>query len=67
MLSEISQSEKDKYHMISLMWNLRNKTDEHMGSVGGRGEREIEHKTLLRIQHQLRVDGRRWVGDGLDG
>ena len=25
MLSEISQSEKDKY-MISLMWNLRNKT-----------------------------------------
>ena len=25
MLSEISQSEKDKYHMISLMWNLINK------------------------------------------
>ena len=26
MLNEISQSEKDKYHMISLIWNLRNKT-----------------------------------------
>ena len=25
MLSETSQSEKDKYHMISLMWNLINK------------------------------------------
>ena len=25
MLSEISQSEKDKYHMISLVWNLLNK------------------------------------------
>ena len=25
MLSEISQSEKDKYRMISRMWNLRNK------------------------------------------
>ena len=25
VLSEISQSEKDKYHMISLMWNLMNK------------------------------------------
>ena len=25
MLSEISQSEKDMYHMISLMWNLINK------------------------------------------
>ena len=28
ILSEISQSEKDKHHMISLMWNLRYKTDE---------------------------------------
>ena len=36
MLSEISQSEKDKYHMITLMWNLRKKTDEHMG----RGEKK---------------------------
>ena len=25
MLSEISQLEKDKYHMISLIWNLMNK------------------------------------------
>ena len=25
MLSEMSQSEKDKYHVISLMWNLMNK------------------------------------------
>ena len=25
MLSEISQSEKDKYHMISLVWNVMNK------------------------------------------
>ena len=33
MLSEISQSEKDRYHMISLMWNLRN-TDEHRGREG---------------------------------
>ena len=28
MLSEISQLEKDEYHMISLMWDLRNKTNE---------------------------------------
>ena len=27
ILSEVNQSEKDKYHMISLMWNLRNKTN----------------------------------------
>ena len=27
MLSEISQSEEDKYHMISLMWSLRNTTN----------------------------------------
>ena len=28
---EISQSEKDKYFMVSLMWSLRKKTGEHMG------------------------------------
>ena len=33
-LNEISQPEKDKYHMISLMWNLRNTTDEHRGKEG---------------------------------
>ena len=26
-----NQSKKAKYHMISLMWNLRNKIEEHMG------------------------------------
>ena len=26
MLNEISQTEKDKYCMISLMWNLKNTT-----------------------------------------
>ena len=31
MLSKISQIEKEKYHMISLMWNLGNRTDEQMG------------------------------------
>ena len=30
MLREISQSEKDKYRMISLTWNLRNKRDEYI-------------------------------------
>ena len=30
VLSEICQSEKDKY-VISLVWNLRNKTDDNMG------------------------------------
>ena len=34
MLSEISQSEKDKYHVISLMWNSRNTADEHRGGEG---------------------------------
>ena len=31
MLNETNQSEKDKSHMISLMGNLRNKTDERRG------------------------------------
>ena len=28
ILSEVSQTEKDKYHMISLTWNLKNDTNE---------------------------------------
>ena len=45
MLSRISQSEKDKYCMISLMWNLGNKTDEHRGRE--KKKREANHKRLL--------------------
>ena len=48
--------------MISLMWNLRNKTDEHMGSRG-REERETNHKKLLMIENKLWADGRRWEGE----
>ena len=29
MLSEISQSEKDRYHIFTHMWNLRNLTEDH--------------------------------------
>ena len=32
--SEISQSEKDKYHVISLiMWNLKNKQTKEKGKI----------------------------------
>ena len=37
MLSKISQPEKDKYHMISHMWNLRNKK--------AKGKRETNQET----------------------
>ena len=66
--SEISPSEKDKYHMISLMWNLRNKTAEHIGREGeGREERETNHETLNDRQQTWLMEGGRWVGNGLDG
>ena len=28
ILSEVTQTEKDKYHTISLMWHLKNNTNE---------------------------------------
>ena len=37
-------SEEDKYHIISLMWNLRNKTDEHME----RGKKKDRRKQTIR-------------------
>ena len=46
MLSKIRQSVKDKYHMISLIWNLRNKTEDHRGREGKnkmKSERETNH------------------------
>ena len=45
-------------------WNLRSKTGEHMGSGGRVWERN--HKSLLMIENKLRVDGGKWVEDGLD-
>ena len=41
MLSEISQSEKDEYYMISRMWNLGNRTERER-----EGERETKKQTL---------------------
>ena len=55
MLSKISQSEKDKY-MISLMWNLRYKTDEHRERKNKiKTERKANHKRLLNTENKLRV------------
>ena len=33
-LSEISQSEKDRYHVFTHMWILRNLTEDHVGREG---------------------------------
>ena len=41
MLRETSQSGKDNYHMISLMWNLKDKTEEHRGREGKLKQDEI--------------------------
>ena len=38
------------------MWNLRNKTDEHMGR-GDKGKRETNDKRLLTIENKLRLVG----------
>ena len=42
MLSEISQAEKDRYHMFSLMWILRNLTEDQGGVEGGKKVTESE-------------------------
>ena len=48
MLNEINQSEKDKHHMILLMWNLRNKTNDHRRKKG-RGQ--TKKQTLNYREH----------------
>ena len=59
--------ERNILYDFTCMWNLRNKTDEHTGRRGGREERKTNHKRLLTRENKLRVDGGRWVGDGLCG
>lgn len=50
------------------MWNLRKKTDEHVGrGWEGKGEREINHKRLLMIENKLKVNGGRWRWMGYMG
>ena len=56
MLSKISQSEKDNHHMISLIWNLRNKTNK-----GGK-KRQTKKQTLkYKVQTDVYQKG---VGGG---
>ena len=38
MLSEISQTEKDKHQMISLMWNINKHMDKTVYWLPGEGE-----------------------------
>ena len=54
-----NQSEKDKYHMISLMQSLRNKIRGHKQREGKirKTKRETNHKRLLTIENKLRVTG----------
>ena len=43
-------------------------TDEHMGrGRKKKEEKETNHKRLLMIENKLRIDGRKWMGDGLHG
>ena len=61
ILSEVNQSEKDKYHMISLMWNLRNKTNKQREKK--REKRDKSGNRLLTIENKLMVT-RGEVGGG---
>ena len=47
------------------LWNLRNKTNE-CRERGKKGDREANYKRFLTTESKLSVDGRRWVGDGLN-
>ena len=60
MLCEINQSVKDKYRKIS-------QTKQMNIWEGEKREKETNHKRLLMIEKELRDDGGRWVGDGVDG
>ena len=59
MLSEVSQTEKDKYY-ITYMWNLENKTDECESNKKRNRLTDIENKLMV-------TSGEREVGRGKIG
>ena len=69
MLSEISQAEKNRCRMISLICEIGGNT-EKMREGRKReinAEREANRKRLLNTESKLRVAGGKVGGDGLEG
>ena len=65
MLSEISQSEKDRCHIFSLICGLRKLNKRQWGKGRGKNSykqrgRKANHKRLLNTENKLRVDGGGW-------
>ena len=70
MLSEVSQSEKDKHYMVSLIRGtqkiVKGIKEERRENEWEISERETEHERLLTLGNELGA-GRwkgRWAGDG---
>ena len=61
MLSKISQSEKDKYHMISLMWNLRNKANKQREK---KAQETLTYRDQTDITRGSMGEGLGEIGDG---
>ena len=66
-LSEVSQSEKDRYQVFTHMWSLRNLTK----NLRGKGRKnklqreKANDKRLLNTENKLRVDGGGVWGDAV--
>ena len=67
MWSEIRQSEKNRYHVFTHMWILRNVTEEHGGTEEGKiiSDREANHEKHLNAENKLKVHG--GLGKGENG
>ena len=68
MLNKISQSEKDTFPMVSLMWNIQNRAEDHRGREeklnGKSSERKRNHERLLTLGNK-QVAGREEVGGSI--
>ena len=56
MLSEVSQSNRDKYHMISLICRIEETKQMNIWAVGGRG-REEGNKPQETLNHREQTEG----------
>ena len=59
ILSEVSQTEKDKYHDITYMWNLKQDTNEHIYERETDGKKTLPRRVLAKgseVRENLNLD-----------
>ena len=63
ILSEVSQTKKDRYYMISFMWNLKNSTNELTGwraDMGFPSDSAVKNLSAMPEMQEMQLQSLNW-------